>query len=165
MKATKKVLRKRGKPVSFDNLHVTLVFLGAVEQERRVCAESVAAQVEVASFTLSFDRLGYWPRPRVVWSSPSDPPQPLAELVSTLNQELRGCGFSPESRPYRAHLTLARKVTSPLPDVAHAPVDWPIDKFHLVQSETHPDGARYRVLKSWPLHSPTEVTSHNESQV
>lgn len=148
---SKKVLHKQGKRIAPENLHVTLVFLGPTDPIQRACAEEVAARVAVEPFTLEFDRLGYWPKPQVLWSAPSHVPKPLAALVSSLTRGLTKCGFTPEMRTYQAHLTLARKVTSPVLDAVHEPLPWQVQDFQLVESETRPEGARYRVLRSWPL--------------
>lgn len=149
--ATRKLLHKRGKRVLPENLHVTLVFLGAVDREQRLCAEAVASGVVIQPFVLTFDRVGHWPRQRVLWSAPSHVPEALLTLVAALSQGLSRCGFSPETRPYRAHLTVARKVAGAVPDVRHEPLVWPVQEFHLIESETRPEGAYYRVVCTWPL--------------
>ncbi len=41
-------------------------------------------------------------------------------LESTLRNALAACGHEPESRPFRAHITLARKVRDPVDDTSHA---------------------------------------------
>lgn len=146
-----KIVHKRGKRVSPENLHVTLVFLGSTDREQRLCAESVAREVAVEPFVLAFDRLGHWARQRVLWSAPSDVPEGLLSLVKALNDGLRQCGFSLERRPYYAHLTVARKIAGPVPETRHEPLVWPVQEFHLIESETRPEGARYRVLGTWPL--------------
>jgi len=148
---TKKLLHKRGKRVSPENLHVTLVFLGATDREQRLCAEAAAREVAVEPFILTFDRLGHWPRQRVLWSAPSVVPERLFLLVGALNDGLRCCGFRLETRPYRVHLTVARKLADPVPDTCHEPLVWPVQAFHLIESETRPEGARYRIIGTWPL--------------
>lgn len=148
---TKKLLHKRGRRVSSENLHVTLVFLGSSDREQRLCAEAVAVELAIEPFVLTFDRLGHWPKPRVLWSAPSVVPEGLLSLVNGLNDGLRRCGFSLETRPYHAHLTVARKIAGPVPNTCHEPLVWPVQAFHLVASETRPEGARYRVIGTWPL--------------
>jgi 2'-5' RNA ligase len=85
---------------------------------------------------------------------PNQTPPPLPQLVQELNAGLAGCGYEAEQRPYAAHLTLARQAR---PRQAIHPIEpraWEINRFHLVQSHTHADGARYEILRSWPLNSP-----------
>ena len=140
-----------GRRVPAQNLHVTVVFLGSADAERRACAERAAAGLSARSFTLEFTHTGYWRRPRVLWSAPEETPDVLAGLASKLTDALARCGHEPESRPFRAHITLARKVVGAPGDAAHSPIRWRVDAFHLVASETHPRGARYTRLCSWPL--------------
>jgi 2'-5' RNA ligase len=141
----------RGRPVPAENLHLTLVFIGSVDGDYRACAEHAAEGLSAQSFTLEFVRTGYWPRPRVLWSAPHRTPDALAELASTLSNALIRCGHEPESRPFNAHITLARKVRGPVGEIAHAPIRWPVGEFYLVESETLPRGACYRRLRSWSL--------------
>ncbi|MEE9595273.1 MAG: RNA 2',3'-cyclic phosphodiesterase [Acidiferrobacterales bacterium] len=140
-----------GRRVSRDNLHVTLAFLGAVDKHARSCVEHVASQVRAPSFTLHMDDVGYWRKPRILWVRASRLPSPLVQLLSSLNDGLSTCGFKPERREYRAHVTLARKVHK---SIAHRSIDsilWPINSFVLVESRTLPAGASYQVLRTWSL--------------
>jgi len=147
-----KSLKRRGRRIPAENLHLTLAFLGPVSSEVRRCAEDVADGVAAAPFTLEFTHLGFFPRPRVVWSGCDQTPEALTSLVDTLRRGLRGCGITPEVRPYRAHLTLARKASvEPGFGGPHAPIHWPVDAFHLLESKTLSSGAQYNILRSWTL--------------
>ncbi len=147
-----KTLKRRGRRIPPENLHLTLAFLGPVALETRRCAETMADGISGDAFTLKFTHLGFWPRPRVIWSGCEETPQALTVLVNALRDGLRGCGLRPESRPYRAHLTLARKASAdPRFDEPHAPVTWSVDGFHLIESKTLSTGAQYKMLRSWRL--------------
>lgn len=145
-----KSLRRRGRRIPAENLHLTLAFLGSVSPETRRCAESAADGITGAPFVLEFTHLGFWPRPRVIWSGCDQTPEALTALVNVLRQGLKGCGIKPEVRPYRAHLTLARKASVD-PDFreSHAPISWTVDAFHLLESKTLSTGAQYKILRSW----------------
>jgi 2'-5' RNA ligase len=140
-----------GRPVHVEDLHLTLVFLGRVDPDRQACAERVAAAVHAEQFVLRIDRQGYWPAPRVAWCAPGEVPDALRGLVRRLTRALEACGFAPERRPYRPHVTLFRHSravpTGPLTE----PFDWPCRAFVLVESARAGDGPRYRVLGGWPL--------------
>lgn len=146
-----KVPLKDGKRVAAENLHITLAFLGSVTADRRGCVESVAAAIRGTGFRLTLDRIGHWPKPRVLWAGSSATPAELLALVQALTEGLRRCGFKPEARPFQAHLTLARKVSHVKPGLTMEPVVWQVDRFCLVRSSTLPEGAKYEVLASWPL--------------
>lgn len=150
----RKLVHKDGRPVAAENLHITLVFLGSVTAERRACVEAVAGGIRGSGFRLTLNRVGHWPKPRVLWAGPGDMPAELLALVRDLSEGLNACGFTPEARPYQAHLTLARKVSRARPGLMMDPVAWDIDRFCLVRSLTLPEGAHYEVLASWPLAQP-----------
>jgi 2'-5' RNA ligase len=141
-----------GRPTHVEDLHATLVFLGPVAVQGVRCVERAAGRVRGARFEVCLDRIEYWRRPRVLCVGASMCPPELDALVGELQRELRACGFQPERRPYRPHVTLARKAR---PSGAGAPaslIRWPISEFVLVSSESGPTPPRYRVLRRWPLH-------------
>ncbi len=139
------VATTRGRPVVPDNLHITLAFLGTVGPERLACVEHVAAP-SPSSFDLSFSEIAYWKRSRILSLLPRETPAALAGMVAALWQALAACGFTPEAREFRAHVTLARDARRPHPEMlAIEPVRWPVRGFSLVESVTDPAGARYTV--------------------
>ncbi len=138
--------------LQIEQLHLTLFYLGSCDSGQRRCAEAVAGSVEVEPFTLSLSCLGLWPRPRVGWIAPPGTPPALQTLVSRLQQGLDECGFQIDPRPWQAHLTLVRKLRRPpRRETLTEPLEWPIDEFVLVESQTLPGGAEYRILQRWPL--------------
>jgi len=143
--------RADGRPVAAHNLHLTLAFLGSVDGGLRECVQRAAGSLSAPAFVLEFRRSGYWPRPRVLWTAPGRTPAALTGLAGMLRRALVACGHEPETGPFRAHVTLARKVPGPLGEATHGPIRWPVSKFHLVESQTLARGARYRCLESWPL--------------
>lgn len=133
------------------NLHLTLAFVGNVTADQRACMEAAAATVNGRSFAVTLDQLGFWPRPRVLWAGVEAVPAALEELVADLNSALAICGYQPETRPFRAHVTLARKVSRPPRQIAIAPIRWTVRDFCLAQSVSGERGSEYRVLGRWPL--------------
>lgn len=136
-----------------DDLHLTLVFLGELPPVRRWCVISVADAVEAKPFALEIDRIGHFARSRVLWCGPSSVPDALLGLVRTLQAGLVDCGIPPERRPYRPHLTLARKVSAYEGRDLPAPVHWPVGELVLAHGVS---GARprYRIHRRWPLSGP-----------
>lgn len=132
------------------NLHLTLNFLGSVAAQTRDCLEQAADAIVLPPFTLTLDRFGYWPRPRVVWLGCGETPPPLTALVDAVNGVVEGCGMEPERRPYHPHLTLLRKARQ-LPTVEAPSLRWPVDAFVLAESVSTPAGVEYRVLRRWCL--------------
>jgi 2'-5' RNA ligase len=140
-----------GRPIRPENLHLTLVFLGEVEPEGRMCAEAAAAAVRAPAFELRLDDLGWFRRSQIAWLGAAHLPRALEDLVNGLHDGLSHCGFPREERPFKAHVTLARKVRSAPSVVDFAPVPWLVQGFALVESIAQPQGVRYAPLAHWPL--------------
>lgn len=137
--------------VAPENLHLTLAFLGNVPASGRACLEQAAGTIRCQPFELVLDRMGYFQRPQLFWLGPARMPEALLALVAALQQVQRRCVGEPEARPFRAHVTLARKVRRE-PDLrAPAALHWPVDRFSLVRSQTLPEGPVYRPEGSWLL--------------
>lgn len=144
-------VRRNGRAVVPENLHITLAFVGGVTADQRVCMEAAAADVTAQAFTVTLDRLGFWQRPKILWAGASVMPPELLRLVAALNAALIPCGHQPETRPFQVHVTLARKAHRP-PEVREIPpIAWPVDAFCLVESVAVEHGSEYRVIGRWPL--------------
>ena len=138
-----------GKQQRPDQWHVTLEFLGQVPRERQPSLRAAADRVCRSPVTLEFDRVEHWPKPQVVCLVASRVPTGLATLVTQLRAELAAEGFAIEPRPFRPHVTLARKVRSAADSLLDPPFLWRADGFALVRSVTDPAGSRYEPLHWW----------------
>jgi 2'-5' RNA ligase len=96
------------------DLHLTLRFLGELSDDRLLTAERAIDRVATTAPTprITIDHLDHFARARVLWCGPRFAPAPLIALVKALEGALAAEGFTPEERPYRPHLTLARKLTT-----------------------------------------------------
>jgi 2'-5' RNA ligase len=139
-----------GRPVAAEKVHLTLVFLGELGAQDVDKINAVASAAAAEQFTLMLDRLGYWPRNRVLWVGCQMTPPALGRLVGSLRLGLREAGFAVESRAFQAHLTLARKARR-APRQVMQPIRWPVSDFCLVRSRLEPEGSHYEVLQRWPL--------------
>ena len=137
----------RGKPVPAANFHLTLAFLGEVEEARARLLPSIAGEIEARPFRLSLDRVGSFPRARVAWAGCAKAAVELAGLQAALAAGLAEGGFALEERPFAPHLTLARKTTASLPPAAIEPIAWRVEEFALVRSRA----GRYETAASWRL--------------
>ncbi|MBK1717596.1 RNA 2',3'-cyclic phosphodiesterase [Thiocystis violacea] len=130
--------------------HLTLVFLGELDPDRLGGVESVASQVSAPRFELELDRIGHFARSQILWCGPSRTPEPLTALVADLQIRLAARGIATDPRPYRPHLTLARRVRQGASLDLPAPVPWPVTELVLAFGRS---GAppRYRIQRRWPL--------------
>ena len=142
------------------NIHLTLVFLGAVpagdigrigqELDRACCGQ---APFELQAFGTGF--FGKRKYPRVIWTGAADSP-PLAGLQSRIVQALHAAGVGFDNKPFSPHLTLGRfkgtdRHTEPLlekiakySETGLGSVH--VDRVELIQSTLTPHGAAYEVL-------------------
>jgi len=136
----------RVRRVPSDNLHLTLAFLGSVTEDHVDQLRTRMDAVQGEAFTLVIDQGGWFRRSRVIWLAPAEIPDPLLCLVQGINNMVRSCGLAVDDRPFRPHLTLARKATR-FTKPEFDPIRWDIRDFCLVQSITHADGPEYRILR------------------
>lgn len=149
---TRKAARASGgRPVPVENLHSTAVFLGSVHDDRLPSVSAAASELQHAPVQLTFDRLEHWAKPALLCLGCTKPQQPASDLVASLSKLLIGQGLAPDLKPFRPHVTIARKVARPHEVGPVHPIDWRIDQLALVESVTAPEGPRYTVLQQWPL--------------
>ncbi len=148
-----------------ENLHLTLKFLGQVEEERIGAIRDAIAAAAAGSgpVRLVFQGLGAFPNPRaarVVWIGLSHGAEVLAALQAGIEAALESLGFGREARPFTAHLTLGR-VRGPArrEQLARALAEAPtealgemvLDRIELMKSDLSAGGARYSILQSFSL--------------
>jgi RNA 2',3'-cyclic 3'-phosphodiesterase len=118
-------LRERGLPIKWvrpDGIHLTLKFLGSVEEAREPALRAALAQAAApggatresgeggGGVTVHVEGFGAFPdveRPRVVWAGVA--PDPALELLQhRVEQVFAPLGFPTEARAFRPHVTLGR---------------------------------------------------------
>jgi 2'-5' RNA ligase len=149
-----------------DNLHLTLKFLGDVEDAEiyRVCRQVQEAAADVAPFRVTCRGTGAFPnlqRPRTIWLGIDDAAGQLTNLQARVEERMRALQFPREERPFRPHVTIGRVglVRRRLDDLAQliaelAEVELGIldvDECVIYASELTPRGPIYTVLGRAPL--------------
>lgn len=132
------------------NLHQTLVFLGQTEAEKQAALIQQAGRLTMRRFKMRFSQLAYWPKPKVLCLTATDIPQPLAQLVLALENLALTHDCQIDNRPYRPHITLARKATQAV-DVELTPIEFEAAHFVLMASTPSENGVRYLPLERWEL--------------
>lgn len=148
-----------------ENLHITLKFLGAVDEGRiDVLAEALRDAVDGhRAFVLEIVGLGAFPtatRPRVLWAGVGEGLEALAAIAARVERAMSAHGFPREDREFSPHVTLAR-VREPrrAPDLAEALAAGATRRFGrvaveaiaLMRSDLSPRGARYSEQAIVPL--------------
>lgn len=143
--------RARGRAVAGDHVHVTLAFLGDVAAASIPDLVRIGDAMPRARAALAFDTLGSWRASGVAWIAPHGlPPQVLA-LHDALHRALVDAGFPLDTRPFRPHVTLARRCVHPVGRARCTPIRWQVDRLCLVGSELTPEGPHYREIAAWRL--------------
>lgn len=145
-----------GTPVPPGNLHVTLVFLGRTPASTLVSLIELGGQAPWPSVEFEFRRVEFWGKPKVLVAMPASVPAAGQVIVERLWDGLTPLGFGREMRPWRPHLTLARRIRQPPPENLALPTiapagDEPGWRLALVESVAQREGARYRPLADWGL--------------
>jgi RNA 2',3'-cyclic 3'-phosphodiesterase len=152
-------LRRAGADVSWtrpENIHLTLRFLGEVDERRigeveKVCVTSAA---EFQPFTLSLNDTGVFPnarQPRILWAGLAGEIEKAVEMRKRLDDGLALIGFEREDKDFNPHLTIGRVKSNrktreliALADARRVPtLSFVVTEIVLMKSELHPAGARY----------------------
>lgn len=105
-------LRVDARWVPEANLHVTLWFIGEVDEEGAAnISEALQVPLAVSPFTLTAAGIGAFPASgplRVLWIGIRSGTDALTKMHADLTRRFSLVGLEGEQRPYSAHLTIAR---------------------------------------------------------
>ncbi|HYL03297.1 MAG TPA: 2'-5' RNA ligase family protein, partial [Steroidobacteraceae bacterium] len=126
------------------------------------CAAAAGLAPWESPLVLTLARIEYAPRAQILWVLGGRETLPgalagLQALAGAIKQATVTAGFSPDLKPFRLHVTVARKVSHAPGPQAMRPVEWRFDGFALVESRTDPAGAVYSVVESYPLFGAEKV--------
>jgi 2'-5' RNA ligase len=136
-----------GQVVHRGNWHVTTAFIGNFPETRLPDLQFRAAEIAVEPFRLRFDRIEFWPRPRVASLVAAIVPAELQQLVDAQNSLLAEFDVEVEDRAYRPHVTLLRRARPFETQRLAQPAVFEWSSCELVESVSQPGGAIYRPLK------------------
>ena len=143
--------------------HVTLQFLGQCTAEQLACVQNALTRVKSPPIPFSLGETGIFGSPGVLYLEVI-----LSRDLATLQQRVveatTRCGFAPEARPYRPHVTLARMKRSAIRDAGQKLGSFArglptnglrsqANEFCLYESRTESKGSRYEVLARFPMTS------------
>ena len=144
-----------GRVVAAANLHVTVHFLGRVDEADAAPLERAlgAAVAMVPAFALRVNGVAPGPqrRPRMLWATIDRDPR-FDELAAAV--AAAAGPFAPQARPPRSarpHITLVRHKGAAPPGEAELTADIRVDAVELVSSRLGAGGAAYETLARLPL--------------
>jgi 2'-5' RNA ligase len=147
-----------GRPVPPANWHLTVRFLGNVDQ---IVTERLIAELDQAdlgeTFEIVLGEMGAFPRPTrasVVWLALTKGEDRLSELNEIVEGASQAVGLAPEERPSAPHLTLSRirpelDVRADLAAYEQVPFRWSAGELVLYESHTGRGGAVYEPVEKF----------------
>jgi 2'-5' RNA ligase len=149
--------------VAPDNWHITLKFIGEATDTKAIADALTPVAAAHSGFDLALGPFGGFPnlrRPRVLFYDAVEGAAPLAALAVDVDAALSAAtGMPRETRPFRAHATIARvkrpldreitALLSSVPELEDARQR--VDGFTLMRSRLGPSGARYEPLLQFAL--------------
>ena len=138
-------LDEESRRVPSESYHMTLAFIGEASAGFTAALRNIGAAQRAPVFTLRFDGFEYWPKPSVVVARASCPAA-LEDLRRALCAQLARCSVMLDDRPFRPHVTVARKVPQAPVLQAMSEITWTAHAFQLVRSDRSPAGAVYTVV-------------------
>ena len=144
-----------GKPTRQETIHLTLAFLGEVNDERLPPLIQAAKGIGAAPFDLAIEGLDFWQHNHLIWGRTQASPA-LTDLASRLQNTLTEAGFAHdrEKQVFTPHLSLVRKVpvtSVPLRFPVIAPIHWHCASFVLVCSRPSDGLPSYETICEFPL--------------
>ena len=145
-----------------ERLHITVRFIGQVEDSKSDAVRGVLAAVPGERFDLTIAGVGTFPPkggPRVVWAGLTAGRPQLISLEKLVSARLLEAGVPPDERPFSPHLTLARvrdtkglragTLVEPVRDLVLGST--PVDAITLFESRLSPKGPTYVALQRTAL--------------
>jgi RNA 2',3'-cyclic 3'-phosphodiesterase len=143
-----------------DDFHLTLEFLGEVDEQKKDKIVKELCKISNEKFSLLLDRIGFFPnntRISVVWLG-VQPHEKICALQSKVLTSMNQLGFT-EDKNFHPHLTLARvksisaknEFVDKLNGFEIKKASFEVDSFNLIKSTLTPKGPIYDVLASFKL--------------
>jgi RNA 2',3'-cyclic 3'-phosphodiesterase len=153
-----------GKATDPENVHLTLIFLGDIE-ESRVDVIKKAIDVDAYAFDLWIRDLGHFEsfRQGSTYYLGVEAVPDLLSLEAKLSDALHEEGFKVDRRTYHPHVTIGRKIELKDEDAMtrlmdNAPsIRFRVDAFHLVKSVRTSKKPVYETLMTVSLKDPDEA--------
>ncbi|MCX7927982.1 MAG: RNA 2',3'-cyclic phosphodiesterase [Candidatus Omnitrophica bacterium] len=154
--------------VEKSNIHLTLKFLGEIDQETLEKVKSCLKEIvnDFRKFNLGLDKLKGFPsleKARVIWIGTQEGSHQVTDLATQIEETLQNLGIAKEQRPFRCHITLGRirspknlnklaeriKILNQKPLFVFEPFQ--VDKITLFESILLPSGPVYRTIAEYNL--------------
>ena len=101
----------KGSFTDIENLHLTIVFLGEITEEKIEIIKEQMRRIEIGKIKLIFNSTGYFKRADGdIWWVGMEYNKELVNMQKVLSGLLTNAGFYLEKKDYTPHITIARRV-------------------------------------------------------
>lgn len=158
------------KAIKPDNFHITLAFLGLINNSQQThLTHSINQQIDSiqqrflplfqhqSTLPITLSKIDYFKKPKVLHLMPAVCPDWLLQLNKALVEISHNCNISIENRPYIPHLSLYRKAKLSsdsdllLLNQALVSQQLNIHSFSLYHSFSTENGVCYQPIQTWLL--------------
>jgi RNA 2',3'-cyclic 3'-phosphodiesterase len=143
-----------------EQLHLTLRFIGDVEESDASAIDEALSGISAPPFTLELKRVGVFggKYPRALWAGVA-PNEALVHLQRKIESAMQRLGFPAEEHKFTAHVTLARLRAAPAECVMDYLADHSLyrsgpfetNEFVLYSSRLTPNGSIYTAERDYSL--------------
>lgn len=147
-----------------DNIHLTLKFLGEIDEQKLDKIKSILENIakEQNQFYIRISSIGAFPKissPRIIWAGIDKGNSETKEIVKLLEGKIEKIGIPKENRPFSSHITIARTRSGFNPDKLFEELknfennfemkdtQFKVTKITLFKSTLTPKGPFYEALK------------------
>ncbi len=159
LKSTLRRLPAKIKWVAKKNLHITLKFLGEVEDKKIEILKKRLENIKTNPFEIELSRIGFFPSSnyiRVIWVGVI-PEENVIRLQRMIDGEL--IDMFPGEQRFEAHITIGRvkfikdreKFVKELSDVRIKNIKFRVNNFKLMKSTLRREGPIYEEIASFEL--------------
>mgnify|MGYP001600491056 FL=1 len=145
--------------VAKKNLHITLKFLGNVDEKEIGKIKERLSAIKFRKFALSLSHIGVFPDDgnlRVIWIG-FIPEENVIELQKSVDESL--IGFGKQETRFASHLTIGRiksvkdkkSFLNTISNINIKDINFCVDNFTLYRSILTKDGPKYKALESYIL--------------
>ncbi|MEE4244803.1 MAG: RNA 2',3'-cyclic phosphodiesterase [Kangiellaceae bacterium] len=146
-----------GRRVNKENYHLTLQFLGSVNNHQVYDIIERVSIPGIKPFHLSLDKTGYFVKNEIMFIEVGQGRDSIKRLSTHIRQQLRDIEFiKRDKQKFHPHLTIARDTKPPVDFELMQPLDYRVKTFCLMESVEIKSGVYYQTIESWPLFKPSD---------
>ena len=143
------------RPVPAENFHITLNFLGSVNEKKLELILDHFTDLSLNPFQIKAGPLIYWPKPKILAQSIVDTQQQLLLCKKTIDSQLAQIDFfQKEKQTFEPHVTLFRGVEQPPAEFLDCHWQLEVNAVSLMASNNNRNGVFYQTVESWSIQDP-----------